>query len=94
MSDSPRAAMLRKKMVEAFRQYGANRAEIRELLSGFQADGFKLFDEEPEKSCDSEKVADLFAKTNPLGRGPRCPQCGGGMRIVGEGSKAGYRGCR
>lgn len=95
MSDNPRSALLRKKTVEAVRQLGANQAEVVELFGGLLSTGLKLFDEAPEKVCDSTKVPAYSSKGCPLLRGPRCLQCGGAMPVVNDASgKPEYRGCR
>ena len=94
MSDNPRAALLRKKAVEAVRQLGANQAEVVELFSGLLSTGLKLFDEAPEKVCDSYSER-TFSKGYPLLRGPRCLRCGGAMPVSNDTSgKPEYRGCR
>ena len=94
MSDNPRAALLRKKTVEAVRQLGANQAEVAELFGGLLSTGLKLFDEAPEKVCDSAATVER-SKGFPLLRGPRCLQCGGAMPVVNDASgKPEYRGCR
>ena len=95
MSDNPRAALLRKKTVEAVRQLGANQAEVVELFGGLLSTGLKLFDAAPEKVCDSTKVPAHFSKGYPLLRGPRCLRCGGAMPVANDASgKPEYRGCR
>lgn len=94
MSDNPRAALLRKKLVEALRQYGTTRSEAVELLQGILADGLKLLDEAPEKPCISGGTVER-SKGHSLVRGPRCLQCGGAMQVAADSSgKAEYRGCR
>jgi len=95
MSDNPRAALLRKKAVEAVRQLGANQAEVVELFSGLLSTGLKLFDEAPDRVCDSTKVPAHFSKGYSLLCGPRCLQCGGAMPVSNDTSgKPEYRGCR
>ena len=94
MPDNPRAALLRKKTVEAVRQLGANQAEVVELFGGLLSTGLKLFDAAPEKVCDSH-LERAFSKGYPLLRGPRCLRCGGAMTVVNDASgKPEYRGCR
>jgi hypothetical protein len=94
VAENPRAALLRKKLVEALRQYGTTRSEAVELFQGILADGLKLLDEAPEKPCVSSGAVE-HSKGHSLVRGPRCQKCGGAMQIATDSSgKAEYRGCR
>lgn len=94
MAENPRAALLRKKMVETLRQYGTTRSEAVDLFQGILADGLKLLDDAPEKPCVSGGAAER-SKGHSLVRGPRCLQCGGDMQVATDSSgKAEYRGCR
>lgn len=94
MSENPRAALLRKKMVETLRQYGTTRSEAVELFQGILADGLKLIDEAPEEPCVSGGAVER-SKGHSLVRGPRCQKCGGAMPVAADPSgKAEYRGCR
>lgn len=94
MSDNPRAALLRKKLVETLRQYGTTRSEAVDLFQGILADGLKLLDEAPEKPCVSGGEVER-SKGHSLVRGPRCLQCGGAMQVAADAcGKAEYRGCR
>jgi len=94
VADNPRAALLRKKMVETLRQYGTTRSEAVELFQGILAEGLKLLDEAPEKPCVSGGAVER-SKGHSLVRGPRCLQCGGAMPVANDASgKLEYRGCR
>lgn len=87
-----RLTMLRKKVVETFRQHGANVEEVGSVLAGLTPDeSLRLFG---PSGLSAETPLCKGRKDFPLYSPERCAKCGGRKELAIRGDEAvGFKGC-